>query len=105
MEKLSYEFQGGNPLPMANSAALVGVLGSGNLEILVESVPLHGACRIEIETAAVGFGHIWEAVLRDVFDQWRVGDVRISINDAGATPAVVVLRLNQALQAFAGERP
>ncbi len=105
MERLSYEFPGGNPIPTANSAVLIGVLGSGNLEVLVESASLGGACRIEIETAAFGFGRIWEAVLTDIFDQWRVGDVRISINDAGATPAVVSLRLNQALQAFAGKKP
>lgn len=105
MEKLSYEFQGGTPAPPVNSVVLVGVLGSGNLEVLVESAPLGGTCRIEIETAAVGFGRIWEAVLTDIFKRWRVGDVRISINDAGATPAVVSLRLNQALKAFAEKRP
>ena len=105
MEKLSYEFRHGTPVPKANRAVLVGVLGSGNLEVLVESAALGGTCRMEVETAAVGFGQIWEAVLTDIFDQWRVGDVRISINDAGATPAVVSLRLNQALQAFAGPTP
>ena len=37
---------------------LVGVVGSGNLEVLLEpDTPPH--CRIHVETSARGFGPIW----------------------------------------------
>ncbi len=102
MEKLQYEFSGGTP-GRQDAAALVGVVASGNLEVLVEPAALNGACRIEVSTAANGFGNIWEAVLRDFFERSHLGDVRISINDVGATPAVVSLRLDQAVEEFTGE--
>lgn len=102
MEKLEYEFEGGTVLAARNKPILSGVLGSGNLEVLVEACDLSGKCRVEVETAAVGFGTIWQAVLSDVFERWKIGDVKVSINDAGATPAVVALRLDQALHAYSG---
>jgi len=99
METLRFSFTGGRALPAAPSR-IVGVLGSGNLEVLVENAQQSGACSIEVSTSIEGFGSIWEAVLRDFFDRHRVGDVRISVNDAGATPATVALRLDQALEAY-----
>lgn len=102
MEKLQFEFPGGTSKTDA-STVIVGVVSSGNLEVMVEPAPLNGACRIEVSTAARGFEQVWEAVLRDFFDRSRLGDVRISINDVGATPAVVSLRLDQAAEAFIGE--
>ena len=93
------------PLAFAPPVTLVGVVGSGNLEVLVEPAELGGACRIEILTAAVGFGPIWQAVMDDFFARHPVADVRISINDVGATPAVVSLRLDQAIESFTGAQP
>jgi malonate decarboxylase delta subunit len=101
MEKLTFRFEGGiRTLPAA--AQVVGVVGSGNLEVLVESKPQGGACTIDISTAAVGFGPIWEAVLRDFHQRWQLADTRITINDVGATPAVVSLRLDQAVETMLG---
>ncbi len=102
MERLEFEFAGGKPVAARNKPVLAGVLGSGNLEVLVEPADLKGRVRVEVETAARGFGPIWQAVLTDVFERWKLGNIRISINDAGATPAVVALRLDQALQEYAG---
>ena len=99
MELLNYRFEGGEP--MTGATTLVGVLSSGNLEILVESAALDQACEIEICTAAAGFGDIWQAVLTDFFARHPAANIRISINDAGATPAVVSLRLDQAMESFA----
>ena len=43
---------------------LVGVVGSGNLEVLLE--PQAGqTCRFQVETSARGFATIWEAVVGD----------------------------------------
>jgi malonate decarboxylase delta subunit len=39
-------------------------------------------------------------VLADFQQRWRLADVRISINDVGATPAVVSLRLDQAAESM-----
>jgi malonate decarboxylase delta subunit len=104
MERLEYRFTGGRVLhPLA--ARLVGVVGSGNLEVLIESAALDGGCTVEINTAAEGFGAIWNAVVADFFARHSLGDVRISINDNGATPAIVSLRLDQAAEEFTGTVP
>ena len=41
-------------------------------------------------------------MLDDFFARHKLADVRISINDVGATPAVVSLRLDQAVESFLG---
>ena len=103
MESLHYEFDGGRVLaPFA--PALVGVVASGNLEVLVEPAPGSG-CRVAVDTSARGFGAIWEAVLRDFHARHGVGGLAVSIHDMGATPAVVGLRLDQALAAITGAAP
>jgi len=104
METLAYRFEhGSRALPQQSQ--LVGVVGSGNLEVLIESAPLGGACTIDIKTAAVGFGATWEAVMRDFHERWQLADTRIAINDMGATPAVVSLRLDQAVETMLGGAP
>ena len=102
METLKYHFDNGTPTQGAT--AIVGVLGSGNLEVMVEPAALNGACEIEVSTAAKGFGTIWQAVMKDFFARHRAGDIRISVNDAGATPAIVSLRLDQAMETYKGQR-
>ena len=103
MENLHFAFDGGRVLaPFA--PALVGVVASGNLEVLVEPATDNG-CRVDIDTSARGFGPIWEAVLRDFHDRHAVAGLVVSIHDMGATPAVVSLRLDQAMSAIAGAQP
>ena len=98
MEHLAYRFDGGTTAE--GRACLVGVVSSGNLEVLIEPAAQNGACTIEVVTAARGFGTIWQAVLADFFARHRLGDVKIAINDAGATPAIVGLRLDQAVETY-----
>ncbi|CCG35827.1 malonate decarboxylase subunit delta [Xanthomonas phaseoli pv. phaseoli] len=102
METLRYRFDGQRGARAGLEHALVGVVASGNLEVLVERVPLEGAMEVDILTAARGFGAIWQAVLDDFAARHPLRDVRISINDVGATPAVVSLRLEQALDVLEG---
>jgi len=104
METLQFRFEAGTR-PLAGMPQLVGVVGSGNLEVLIEPVQLNGACEIEVRTAAVGFGATWEAVMADFHARWQLSDARISINDMGATPAVVGLRLDQAVESLTGGTP
>jgi malonate decarboxylase delta subunit len=101
METLVYRFENGSRA-LPKQAQVVGVVSSGNLEVLIESAPLNGACSIEITTAAVGFGATWEAVMQDFQQRWQLADTRIAINDMGATPAVVSLRLDQAVETMLG---
>jgi len=103
MESLQYSFDGGRALaPFAPK--LVGVVASGNLEVLVEPSTDTG-CRIDVDTSARGFGPVWEAVLRDFHERHGIAGVRVAIHDMGATPAVVSLRLDQAIAAIAGATP
>jgi malonate decarboxylase delta subunit len=79
---------------------LVGVVGSGNLEVLLEPATLPD-CRVHIATSAHGFRAIWQAVLDDFHARHGLAGVQVSINDMGATPAVVSLRLEQAVSEWA----
>ena len=97
METLQFRFEHG-ARSLAGMPQLVGVVGSGNLEVLIEPAPLQGACEIEVRTAAMGFGATWQAVMADFHARWQLADTRICINDMGATPAVVSLRLDQAAE-------
>jgi malonate decarboxylase delta subunit len=95
MEHLKFEFAGVQT-PQKFDAILVGVVGSGNLEVLMEPGADPARCTLSITTSARGFGPIWEAVAQNFQGRHQLGGVAISINDMGATPAVVSLRLDQA---------
>lgn len=77
--------------------ANVGVVGSGDLEVLLEPLDSDKAS-VRIRTSVDGFKSTWKAVLDRFFGQYD-GAVRIEINDAGATPGAVSLRLQQAVEA------
>ena len=80
---------------------LVGVVGSGNLEVMIE--PSDGAAlEVHVETSARGFSQIWEAVVSDFHKRHSLHGVRVLVNDMGATPAVVGLRLDQAVAEMKG---
>jgi malonate decarboxylase delta subunit len=100
IETLDYELPG-TASPGAFPPVLVGVVGSGNLEVLVEPRP-GNTCGFHIETSARGFGAIWEAVVRDFQQRHGLAGVQVSIHDMGATPAVVSLRLAQAAAELPG---
>jgi len=94
METLSFHYPEAL-LPVARRAQ-VGVVGSGDLEILLEpSGP--GGARVMVSTAVEGHGEVWRAVLDRFFSRYQ-GAVAIEINDNGATPGVVALRLAQAVE-------
>jgi len=100
MEHLQFSFKGSGSRSGDRKATLAGVVSSGNLEVLIEKADFKGLCHVDVNTSAQGFGEIWEAVLKDFATRHDLSDLRISINDGGATPAVVGLRLEQALEEF-----
>lgn len=76
--------------------AHVGVVGSGDLEVLLE--PIEGTSTyVSIQTSVDGFKDTWKAILDRFFSRYE-GAVRIEIHDAGATPGSVLLRLEQAAE-------
>jgi malonate decarboxylase delta subunit len=98
MENLTYEYGpwGNNLKKIIKNPIIVGVVGSGNLEVLFESKDLDGKTLVYIETSVDGFSNTWSAVMKDFTDQFQFSNTLITINDGGATPAVVQLRLSQA---------
>ncbi|MBV8296754.1 MAG: malonate decarboxylase subunit delta [Acidimicrobiia bacterium] len=76
--------------------AHVGVVGSGDLEVLLEPSKDHQA-HVRICTSVDGYGAIWKNVLDRFFSRYK-GAAAIQINDFGATPGIVMLRLQQAVE-------
>lgn len=93
MEKLTFCFPAAQIL---ESHAHVGVVGSGDLEIVMEPSD-RGYADVTVRTGTTGFNQIWETVLERFFSKNDISAI-IKINDFGATPGVVSLRLAQALE-------
>ncbi|GGC83530.1 malonate decarboxylase acyl carrier protein [Thalassobacillus devorans] len=93
MEILTYEFPASKTL---SRQAHVGVVGSGDLEILLEPSS-EARAKLIVRTGSQGFEKTWEALLSRFFTQNDFA-ANIKINDFGATPGVVSLRLAQALE-------
>ena len=94
METLSFEFAAAQP---AAGRALAGVVGSGDLEVLLEP-HADGKTVVAVTTSVEGMGKTWEAVLTRLFSGATLPSVRIDIHDFGATPGVVRMRLDQAFE-------
>ena len=76
---------------------LSGVVGSGDLEVLVERGDDSGSATINVSTSVAGFDEVWNRVLSDfASESAAVGGTSVAINDMGAVPAVVRIRLRQA---------
>ena len=95
MESLTFRHTTRKPLPGCKTQAITGVVASGNLEILLERVLPPDTVEIAIETPIAGYAQVWEAVVADFVARAQPGGVRISINDGGARPDTVSLRLLQ----------
>jgi malonate decarboxylase delta subunit len=74
----------------------VGVVGSGDLEVLLEP-SADDSAHVAVTTSVQGFGAVWKNVLDRFFSRFDAA-VAIEINDFGATPGVVMLRLEQAVE-------
>jgi malonate decarboxylase delta subunit len=94
MEKIEFAYPAANR--RITKKAHVGVVGSGDMEVLMEPSPGESA-HVSITTSVDGFRSSWKAVFDRFFSKFD-GAVRIQINDAGATPGSVMLRLEQAVE-------
>lgn len=104
METLNYRSKAQQRAKGTRRQAIVGVVASGNLEVLVERILPDGECEVAIRAAAEGFGDVWQAVISDFVERRSPGGLKLSINDGGARPDTVALRLAQAVSAIEGER-
>ena len=95
MESLTFSYPAGQPIARR---VHVGVVGSGDLEVLLEPSPDDRA-HVTVTTSVEGFAAVWKNVLDRFFGRFD-GAVAIEINDFGATPGVVMLRLEQAAEAL-----
>jgi malonate decarboxylase delta subunit len=93
METLTFDYPASRPV---SGRAHVGVVGSSDLEVLLEPSPDDRA-HVRVRTSAEGFGEVWEAVLDRVFARNALA-ATVEINDSGATPGTVALRLAQAVE-------
>jgi malonate decarboxylase delta subunit len=103
MEDITLDYKARARATGARRMAIVGVVGSGNLEVLAERVLPDDQCLLDIRTALQGFTEVWDAVAADFIDRYSPGGIRFSINDGGARPDTVFLRLAQAARAMQEE--
>ncbi len=96
MQTIVVERPGGTPV---SGRACVGVVASGNLEVLCEP-PTGARARVVVNTTVDGYETIWRTVLERFLARHAIA-ADLEINDFGATPATVTLRLEQALEALA----
>ena len=104
MEKLTFELKTARRAGGLRQMAIIGVVGSGDLEVLAERVLPDDLSRLEISTAAEGFGEVWKDVVTDFVARRSPGGLRLSINDGGARPDTVALRLAQAVRLMEDDR-
>ena len=98
MEHLKFKFPCPRTVQEGKAWIDVGVVASGNLEVMMERTSEEGFVEFIVDTAANGFANTWELVLKDFVDRSAVGGLKISINDNAASPSVVSLRLDQGLE-------
>ena len=100
MEHLTFDYPAQRAV---TTRAHVGVVGSGDLEVLLspaDATASPGAlsAHVVVRTSVDGYSHIWKSVLDRFFTRYD-GAAQIEINDFGATPGVVALRLAEAIEA------
>jgi malonate decarboxylase delta subunit len=98
METLRYRHTAARRSAGSRKQAVIGVVASGNLEVLVERVLPGTECQVEVSTPITGFGAVWEAVVADFVERRSPGGLKLSINDGGARADTVLLRLAQAVR-------
>jgi len=98
METFHFRHDAERPAGGTKPLAIVGVVASGNCEVLVERTLTGTACEVEVTTPIIGFGAVWEAVVTDFVERRSPGGLRLSVNDGGARADTVALRLAQAVR-------
>src|SRR5690606_4410847 len=93
METMSFSYAARGA---AKGRAVVGVVASGDLQVLLE--PADDRTDIHITTSVDGKKAVWAALLDRIFASSELPAARLEIDDCGATPGVVRLRIEQAFE-------
>lgn len=104
MEELNFKFKSKKAI-YKNFGVTTGVANSGNLEILLNKADLVSDNEVSftITTTVPGHSQVWHAVLEEFAHQHTLGGCHLFLNDCGAIPAIVALRLNQLYETFGNE--
>ncbi len=97
LNELTFEYKVDSPAKLEFGVHHYGVVGSGDMEVLMETGDFGGAVKVKIVTPVTGFDKIWGKVLERFVNDNNLGDLSIEINDNNATPVIVSMRLRQAL--------
>lgn len=97
MDTYRYKFNLKQHLPH-HSLIEVGVAGSGNLEVIIDKNPHPDETCFTVNTIISGFKSTWDAVIERFIEDYPFGGLSFTLNDAGASPPVVSLRLRQAIE-------
>ena len=95
MQRLSYRFPADRE---PQRRVHVGVVASGDLEVLLDTAADDAVADVVVRTSVDGFDTVWAATLERFFAHTPIRG-RWELNDFGATPAVVTLRLRQTAEA------
>jgi malonate decarboxylase delta subunit len=97
MQTLTYRFTASRT---PTTRVHVGVVASGDLEVLLDGAPDGAAdvAEVQVRTSVEGFDTVWRETLERFFAHTPLSG-RWQLNDFGATPAVVTLRLRQTAEA------
>jgi malonate decarboxylase delta subunit len=95
MQTLIYRFPANHSM---QTRTHIGVVASGDLEVLLDEAQDADVANVRVRTSVDGFDTVWHATLERFFTHTPLAG-RWELNDFGATPAVVTLRLRQAAEA------
>jgi len=101
MQTLTYRFPAEKAM---HRRTHIGVVASGDLEVLLDHAEDAGVADVRVRTSVDGFDTVWHATLERFFAHTPLAG-RWELNDFGATPAVVTLRLRQAAESAQGTVP
>ena len=74
-----------------------GVVGSGDMEVLIRRVDSEDKVAVKVTTPVQGYDEIWGKVLGKFVRESGLSNAVIEINDNNSTPFIVGMRLKQAL--------
>ncbi|MCL2192195.1 MAG: malonate decarboxylase acyl carrier protein [Treponema sp.] len=96
LHEMVFLFPGNKDYKIPCEWSHTGVVGSGDMEVLVRGAYLDGSVGVKVTTPVRGYDEVWEKVLRRFVGESGLGNVTIDINDNNSTPFVAAMRLKQA---------
>ena len=100
---LSFSYDGVPGASIPVEWAHSGVVGSGDMEVLMYKKDQNGKVNVKVCTPVNGFDKVWEMTLARFVRDSGCGDIDFEINDNNATPFIVSLRMRQALLEARGD--